>query len=793
MAPATQIDHEESPEMKALATWCVRHRVIVLLLWLAALVGMTLLRVGGQLPTQQLHPAQHRIDPGPLPAAGGGSRAWPATGSRSSSHTTDGTKVTDPSSRAASTPCWPRSEGPPRHQHHQSLRSEGANQISADRTTAFATVTFDQQSQYISVPVAKQFVATAQTADGPSLQVAVAGQVAEAADRPSFGGTGLGVLLAGVVLFLVFGSIFAMALPLLSALASLGTAIGLIGLFSHVLKMPQFSTELVLLIGLGVGRGLRPVHRDPAPTGTDRRQGRRVVHRQAVNTSGRAVLFAGIIVCIALLGMFALGVSFLYGLAIAAAIGVLFTMIAALTLLPAFLGFIGPGSEPAPEEGAGPQRTQGRRHRDQGLLAEVGGVHPGRPVVPAVVALLVVLVALPFFSLRLGSSDQGNDPVGTTTRTGLRPAGQRLRARLQRAAPAGGPERRAGRPGARQPGRCGGGSSPAWRRPRPGEPPDQGRQDRGLITVYPTTSPEAGATTDLIDHLRQCTIPAAVAGTGVTVYVGGNTAIFVDFARVLSAKLPLFIGLVVVLSFLLLAMVFRSLLIPLTGGGDEPVVHRRGLRGGGGGVPVGMAGLGLRGRPGRAHRGVPAGDAVRHPLRAVHGLRGVPRQPNPRGVPEHRGQPDRGTQGPGRHRQDHHRRRPDHDPGVRLVHPGRGAGHQGVRPRLGRRHPDRCPPHPHGHRPLADVPHRQGQLVVPGVARPDPPPPLRRSRTADPAATRPGTAHRSGARAGIGCGAGHPPTLDNRVRIANVGFTQGLGHQKDRTTEHRGITCPTSS
>ena len=85
-----------------------------------------------------------------------------------------------------------------------------------------------------------------------------------------------------------------------------------------------------------------------------------------------------------------------------------------------------------------------------------------------------------------------------------------------------------------------------------------------LITAYPTTSPEASQTTDLIDHLRQTTIPAVVTGTGVSVYVGGNTAIFVDFARVLATKLPLFIGLVVVLSFLLLAMVFRSLVIPLT-------------------------------------------------------------------------------------------------------------------------------------------------------------------------------------------------------------------------------------
>jgi RND superfamily putative drug exporter len=94
--------------------------------------------------------------------------------------------------------------------------------------------------------------------------------------------------------------------------------------------------------------------------------------------------------------------------------------------------------------------------------------------------------------------------------------------------------------------------------------PAQNGNQVSLITVYPTSAPQDAATTDLIDHLRQQTIPASIAGTGVRAYVGGNTAIFVDFARVLSSKLPLFIGLVVVLSFLLLTMVFRSIIIPLT-------------------------------------------------------------------------------------------------------------------------------------------------------------------------------------------------------------------------------------
>ncbi len=219
---------------------------------------------------------------------------------------------------------------------------QGAGRVSKDGTIAFATVTFDKQAQNLTMAVARDLVNTATSADSATVHVAVTGQLAEEAVRPSFGGTGIGVLLAAIVLLLVFGSLFAMALPLISALASLGTAIGLIGLLSNVLKMPEFSTTLVLLIGLGVGIDyalfIVTRHRQGLISGKDPEES--IIN--SVNTSGRAVLFAGIIVCIALLGMFALGVTFLYGLALAAAIGVALTMIAALTLLPALLGFIGP-------------------------------------------------------------------------------------------------------------------------------------------------------------------------------------------------------------------------------------------------------------------------------------------------------------------------------------------------------------------------------------------------------------------------------------------------------------------
>ncbi len=554
--------------MKALAIWCVRHRIAVLLLWLTALIAMTLASqsIGTaysnsfSLPNTESTQALDLLQSAAPKRAGDQEQIVV--------HTATGTRVTDPAVMDAVTTMLAKVA---KVDHVTEIASPygplGAQQISPDGRTAFATVTFDRLGANISIPLAKQFVTAAQSAAGPTLQVAVAGQVAEEANRVPFGGTGLGVLLAGVVLLLVFGSVFAMALPLLSALASLGTAIGVIGLLSHVLKMPMFSTELVLLIGLGVGVDyalfIVTRHRQALIAGGDVESS----VATAIDTSGRAVLFAGIIVCIALLGMFALGVTFLYGLAIAASIGVLFTMIAALTLLPALLSFIGP-------------RVMSRRQRREleangprivgagtkGFWPRWADTVRARPILPAVAAFaVVVLVALPFFSMRLGISDQGNDPTSTTTRQaydllaeGFGPgfngplllvtthegqADAQTLDRLEQAV-------------ARQPG--------VARVVPPLVLPAKDGTQVSLLTVYPSSSPQAAATTALIDHLRTETIPAVVDGTGTSVFVGGNTAIFADFANVLSSRLPLFIGLVVVLSFLLLSLVFRSVVIPLT-------------------------------------------------------------------------------------------------------------------------------------------------------------------------------------------------------------------------------------
>jgi len=554
--------------MRKLATWCVRHRRIVVLGWILVLVGVSLASHVAGTSYSDSFSLPHTESTEALALLESVSPKVSGDTERIVFQTSGGTTVDDPAVKARiETMLAEVKTLPGVGQIVSPYDPASARQVSPSRDIAFADVTFDEQFQVISNAEAIKLVDTAKSAEGDGLSVAVSGQLAEAANKPSFGGTGPALILAAVVLLFVFGSVFAMALPLVSALVSLGTAIGIIGLLTHVLKMPQFSPELVGLIGIGVGVDyalfIVTRHRQGLIAGHDPETS--IVN--AVNTSGRAVLFAGIIVCIALLGMFALGVTFLYGLAVAAAIGVALTMVTALTLLPALLGFIGPKVLSRRQKGklaADGPRVVGSGGR--GFWARWAGFVSRRPVIPAVVALvLIVLIALPFFSLRLGTSDQGNDPKGTTTRTAYdmlaRGFGPGFNGPLQLVAVSHGQVDQAtidrlasaveGQPDVA-------GVSP------PVTPPTKGPNSVTLINVDPRSAPQDAATTDLIDHLRIETIPAVVGGTGVTVYVGGNTAIFVDFARVLGQKLPLFIGLVVGLSFLLLAVVFRSLVIPAT-------------------------------------------------------------------------------------------------------------------------------------------------------------------------------------------------------------------------------------
>jgi RND superfamily putative drug exporter len=546
--------------MSAIARWCFRHRFAVIAAWVFVLVGLGTLSQtvksdfnnSFSLPGTGSTTAQQLLSKA-IPAQAGDSDTivWQVSDGtvRDATVTTRISTVlkqiaTMPEVAAVVSPYGP----------------QGAAQISWDGRTAYATVDFAKQANNLAKADITRVIDAAKAARAPGLNVQLGGQAIEQTEQTSLGvSSTVGVLAAAVVLFIAFGSLLAMMLPIVTAIAGVGGGLMAIAPLTHTINVVDFAPILGALIGLGVGIDyalfIVTRHRRGLQSGLTPEQ----AAVKAIDTSGRAVLFAGSTVCIALLGILVLGVGFLNGLAVASALTVVFTVLAAVTLLPALLGLFG-------------MRVLSRRQRRQlaagapapgatGMWARWAGAVERRPAILAATAAAVMLVlAVPVLSLRLGSSDQGNDPSSTTTRQAY--------------------------------GLLAGGFGPGFNGPlllvaQTSSPADVAAVrtlEAGLpkvadvtsvrqvaatsgtevIQVTPGTSPEGKATSDLISTLRNDTIPAAEHGTTLRVYIGGVTATFADFATVVDAKLPWFILTIVGLSFLLLVVAFRSLLIPGT-------------------------------------------------------------------------------------------------------------------------------------------------------------------------------------------------------------------------------------
>ena len=550
--------------MSATASWCVRHRRVVLVAWLLALLTMTgISRAAGS----------HFVDSWSLPGTDSSTAASLLTSvSPAVSGDTEQVVVGTPAGRTVQDPAV-RGRFTGLLTQLSTIggvtgvvspyASLGTTQVSKDGRVAFATLQFGTAAQDVPKSSGQQMLDDVKAASTPGAVMAVTGQVAEASETPPPVGAGLGILAAAVVLALVFGSLFAMLLPLVSAILALGTALGIVGLLSHLMNVASSSTELVLLVGLGVGvdYALFIVVRHRQGLLRGQRPEESIV--EAVNTSGRAVLFAGTIVCISILGMFALRVNFFYGLAAGTAIGVALTMIAALTLLPAMLGFFGTRVLSRRQRR---RIGQPRAERPAGVWKRWAAFIARRPVVAAVLATgVIAVIAIPVLSLQLGFSDQGNDPAGTSTRQAYdllaEGFGPGFNGALELVSLVPGPAARATLDGiAAKVGHEPGVASVAPPRVITGA----GGRAVALIVIYPASSPQDQATTDLVQRLRSRTLPRLTAGSGLRFYITGGTAVYVDFAHVLAAKLALFVGAIVALSSVVLAVVFRSLVIPLT-------------------------------------------------------------------------------------------------------------------------------------------------------------------------------------------------------------------------------------
>jgi RND superfamily putative drug exporter len=431
------------------------------------------------------------------------------------------------------------------------FRPGRANAISADRRTAFATVTFDARADALPVAAVDRVIAVARSAATPGLQIELGGRAVQESHRPSLGAaTAIGLAAALAVLLLAFGSLAAAALPLATALLGLGAALGAIGIGSRLLDTPDFSTQLAALLGLGVGidYALFIVTRFRE----SRRAGRspEAAVEEAMRTAGRAVLFAGATVVFALLGMVVLGVTLLDAAALASAVAVALTMLAALTMLPVLLARFGRRVS----AGAAP-RGRGAWPRWAALVSR----HPW-PALLAGSAIMLTL-AVPALSLRLGQSDAGNDPASLTSRRAYdllaRGFGPGFNGPLQVVARL----PRAGRPQELT-------ALGAALRATPGvaavaAPVLAPGGRTAVYQAFPRFSPQSQATTDLVHRLRRDRLSAVARRTGARLLVGGATATGIDFAHVLAGKLALFVGVVVLLAGVLLAVVFRSVAIPL--------------------------------------------------------------------------------------------------------------------------------------------------------------------------------------------------------------------------------------
>ncbi|HEY1621971.1 MAG TPA: MMPL family transporter, partial [Streptosporangiaceae bacterium] len=428
--------------------------------------------------------------------------------------------------------------------------------VSKDGTIGLANVQLDAQAQDIPDAQATRLIQVAQAVNPRLLNVQLDGNAVENGESQG-GSLGflVGALLALVVLFFAFRrSLLSALLPLLSAVVAIGIGTSLIALLSHLFAIPQFATQLAQLISLGVGVDyalfIVSRHRSELLAGRSPQD----AAARALNTSGRAVLIAGLTGCVALLGMFALGLTILYGVAFGAALVVMLTMLSSLTLLPAMLGFFGEkalsrhdrrtarGTAAASSTAATSQAGPGGAG-DRGVSRFWTGwaaFVQRRPTVLSVLSLAgIVVVALPFFSIRLALPDSGEDPSASTTRLAYELLAKGFGPGFN------GPLEMVGKISA------------------PGDLAHFDafaaalRNDAGvtrvvstqvspngkaaIAVVYPAYSPQAAQTTALVDHIR-ADVPRATAGSSLVIHVGGETASNIDFSRALAEKLPLFVA-----------------------------------------------------------------------------------------------------------------------------------------------------------------------------------------------------------------------------------------------------------
>lgn len=542
--------------LEKIARFSYRRRWLMLIIWVVALVGFNVLQAtaGGDYSTDFSLPgadSQKALDllKERFPQAAGETADIVFKADQG---------VMDPEVKAEMEGLFGRLSEVERVVHIDSPYTEaGTRQISPDGQVAFGTIHFEfVEGEQVPIEIGKEIQTLAAETDLDGLTVEPGGSVIIFSEFEEPGGAeGIGILFAIIILLIAFGSVLAMGLPIATALFGIGIGMALIMLIANFASVPEFTPQLASMIGIGVGIDyalfIVTRYRSHLHNGMDPE----AATLKAILTSGKAVLFAGATVVISLLGILLMGFAFVEGLAIGGAATVAVTMIASVTLLPALLGFVGTNIDR--------WRLKWFHRSDKGEQAMAyrwSRMIQRRSWPAAILGLMILIVmSIPLLSLRLGFADASSGSVERSSRRAYdllsEGFGPGFNGPLLLATEVSGPEdlaaleRLSGRLAQLE------GVAAA----SPPQPNEQGNS--AILTVFPTTSPQDEATTDLVQRIREDIVPSA--GTSSPVYVGGLTASVQDFADANSERLPLLISVVIGLSFLLLVVVFRSILVPV--------------------------------------------------------------------------------------------------------------------------------------------------------------------------------------------------------------------------------------
>jgi RND superfamily putative drug exporter len=431
-------------------------------------------------------------------------------------------------------------------------------QISRDGTIGLARIPLDARStEDVPVETSERLVQLARAAEGDGLRLELGGLVIGNAEESEMSSEMVGLMVAAVVLLLTFGSFVAAGMPLATALFGLGISSALGGILAAVIDVPEWAPAVSAMIGIGVGIDYALLIVTRFRSGLEQGLDPQEATSEAVATAGRSVLVAGTTVVISLLGLFLMGLTYLQGVAISAIVAVLIVMAASVTLLPALLGF----ARRRVNRLRIPGVARGRAGEGSARAIRWSRLIQRRPWAAAVAGTAVLLaLAAPVTGLRLAFPDAGNDPAGTMTRQaydlsakgfGAGSAGPlvlvaELHTRGDRSELAELTKEIGGEEGVAHV-----------------EQPLVNRSgDTGVVTVVPTSAPQDGETAELLERLRDEVVPAS----GLHADVGGTTASLTDQSELTAKRLPLFIGGVVGLSFLLLVAAFRAPLVAIKAG-----------------------------------------------------------------------------------------------------------------------------------------------------------------------------------------------------------------------------------